>query len=46
MQIKITYRVKTGEVRSRSFIKLSVDEALKFFEWRYGHEVLKHEVIA
>jgi hypothetical protein len=46
MQIKITYKVKSGEVRSRSFIKLSVREALKFFEWRYGHEVIKHEVIA
>ena len=45
MQIKITYKVKSGQVRARSFIKLSVDEALKFFAWRYGHEIIKTEVV-
>jgi hypothetical protein len=45
MKILITYKVKSGEERARSFIKLSVDEALKFFAWRYGHEVLNVEVI-
>jgi hypothetical protein len=45
MKILITYKVKSGEERARSFIKLSVKEALKFFAWRYGHEIIKHEVV-
>ena len=45
MKILITYKTKNGEERARSFIKFSVAEALKFFAWRYGHKVIKTEVI-
>ena len=40
MVVTITYKIKSGEVRSKGFIRDTVKEALKFFNWRYGHEIL------
>jgi len=45
MRVKITYQIENGTVYSRSFIKASVNEALNFFKWRYGHIIVKHEVV-
>jgi hypothetical protein len=40
MVVTIKYQLKNGTVRSKGFIRDTVDEALKFFNWRYGHKVL------
>jgi hypothetical protein len=39
MVVTITYEIKNGQKRSKSFIRDSVKEALAFFNWRYGHKV-------
>jgi hypothetical protein len=40
MVVAITYKIKSGEVRTKKFIRDTADTAIKFFNWRYGHEVL------
>lgn len=40
MVVTITYKTSTGKVRSKGFIRDTVDVALKFFNWRYGHEII------
>lgn len=40
MVVTITYKTKTGKIRSKGFIRDTVDEVLKFFNWRYGHEII------
>ena len=37
----IKYQIKNGTVRRKAFIKESRGEAVKFFNWRYGHKILK-----
>ena len=41
MVVTITYQIKNGSVRRKSFIRDTLDEALKFFNWRYGHKILE-----
>ncbi len=36
----ITYKTSTGKVRTKGFIRDTVDVALKFFNWRCGHEII------
>ena len=41
MVITITYKTRrTQHTRTRQLIRDSVREAIKFFEWRYGHEII------
>lgn len=41
MLVTITYKTrKTNQTRVKTFIKESVKEALAFFNWRYGHEIV------
>lgn len=40
MVVTFTYRIKSGEIRKKSFIRDTVAEAKKFFAWRYGHPVI------
>jgi hypothetical protein len=40
MVVAITYRIKSGAVRRKEFIRDSHEAAVKFFNWRYGHPIL------
>jgi hypothetical protein len=42
MQVQITYITKkTKATRTKVFIRDSLEEALAFFKWRYGHTIVK-----
>jgi hypothetical protein len=40
MKIKITYQVNSGEIREKVVIRDTVAAALRWFKWRYGHDVI------
>lgn len=40
MVVTITYKLKNGTVRKKGFIRDTLKEALAFFKWRYGHEII------
>jgi hypothetical protein len=41
MVFTISYKIKSGEVRRKSFIRdCTAAEMKKFFAWRYGHPIL------
>lgn len=40
MQVTITYQLNSGEIRSKWFIRDSVEKAISFFNWRYGHKII------
>lgn len=39
MKVVITYKVK-DQVKQKAFVRESVAEAMRFFTWRYSHEVI------
>ena len=41
MVVTITYQLKNGTIRSKGFIRDTAAEALRYFNWRYGHKILK-----
>jgi hypothetical protein len=42
MRVQITYITKkTKEKRTKVFIKESLEEALRYFKWRYGHQIVE-----
>lgn len=43
MKVTVTYQIKSGETRSKAFIRETVKEALAFFNWRYGHKIINVE---
>ena len=45
MRVRITYKVRSGEVREKTLLRNSVLEAEKFFKWRYGHKVISVKVV-
>jgi hypothetical protein len=40
MLVNITYQIKSGQQRTKGFIKESTKEAIAFFNWRYAHKII------
>jgi hypothetical protein len=40
MVVKITYKIQSGKVRTKVLVVDSVKNALNYFKFRYGHEVI------
>jgi hypothetical protein len=40
MVVKITYKIQSGEVRTKVLVMDSAKKALNYFKFRYGHKVV------